>query len=46
MPDPQKPSEPPPDEEEHGGELAKTLREIENEQPLTKPEDTGSKGQT
>jgi hypothetical protein len=46
MPDPRDPSEPEPEEEEHGAGLAKTLREIEDEQPPAKREDSGSKDQT
>jgi hypothetical protein len=46
MPDPRDPSEPEPDEEEHGAGLAKTLREIEDEQPPTNPENMASKEQT
>jgi hypothetical protein len=46
MPDPRNPSEPEPDEQQHGAGLAKTLREIEDEQPPAKPEDRDSKEQT
>jgi len=46
MPDPRDPSEPEPDEQEHGAGLVKTLREIEEERPPAKPEDRGSQQQT
>jgi hypothetical protein len=46
MPDPKDPSEPKPDEEEHGGGLVKTLREIEDEPPLEKPHERRSTDET